>query len=506
MLQRREARTDRPHPGGRPRSAWLLPILTVALVFALAVTKVTSFDTWVHLSLGRWMVENGQIPQTNLLSHTMPERPTLDHQWLFQLGLYGAWQVGGAAGAILAKAALVAGAFAFVLATARRKGAGVLAACAVALVAALAARFRFTLRPQVAAFLLFAAYLCALQRWRHGGRRALLLLLPLQVLWANLHGSAVLGIGLLAAYAAGETLRGMLLRRHDPARPSARDLAWLWSIAVALVPLTLLNPNGVGLLTLPFSHAAAQSASGLKELLLDRAGVQWADLAGRHLFFAVLVGMGLPTLLGSLVRRNVTEIGLFVGLLVLATHSERFIGLFAIAAAPIVARNLTALFRWAAAPHRRGIVAAGAAAAMIALTACIIHWQRDTMPFGLGPDLRRLPDEELQFIQANYPDGNLFNEFEHGGYIAWRARRPVFLDSRGLLAYDPALLRAYVASWNPHVPLAASRQALARVLDDCRITLALVGRPRLRELFAADRRWRCVFQGEVAAVYARAER
>ena len=491
----------------RCRLVWL----AIGLAFALAVTKVTSFDAWVHLSLGRWMVEHLEFPRTNLLSHTMPDRPTLDHQWLFQLGLYGIWWLVGVGGAILAKAAVVAAAFGVVVATARRKGAHPLAACLLAVVAALAARFRFTLRPQVVAFLLFSLYILLLERWRDDQRRGvlsfrpLLLILPLQVLWANVHGSAIIGAALVLGYAAAQTLRSFLrqpLRRSGP--PRRHDDLLLWATGILVVQLSLASPNHFRLLALPFTHASAQSTSGLKELLLDRASIQWADLTGRHLFFTILAGVGLPAVIASLVRRDVTEAGLFLGLLGMAVMSERFIGLFAIAAAPIVARNVTLLFRHSPQATRPSLAATAATAVLlIGLTAFWIYWRRHDMPPGLGTDWRQLPAAEIQTLHAEYPDGNLFNEFEDGGTIAWLTRRPVFIDSRGMLAYEPSFFQSYVRTWDPRVPIEQSREALARLIEDRGITVALVRRTRLRRLFPTLPGWRSVFATERAEVFAR---
>ncbi len=480
--------------------------LTLALSFGLAVTKVSSYDTWVHLSLGRWMSENGRLPHANLLSHTQPDRPTHDHQWLFQAGLYGVWRVAGIDGATLVKAAIVAAAFAFALAAARRKGADIVVAAAVVIVAVGAARFRFTLRPQVVGLLLTGIYLFLLERGRGGGCRCLLILLPLQVLWANIHGSAILGCALVAAYAAAESLKRhprfqIADSRLKPAignRQSA--MLWLWAIALALLPLTLLNPHGAGILSLPFTHAAKQVTSGLKELLQDRASIAWADLGARHLCFTILAAIGLLSLVGSVLRRDITEVGLFAGTLAAALYSERFVDLFAIAAAPIAARNLTRIFDAPLRRLTRPLLASLGTAAVIGLAllgkACS---DRDT-PFGLGLAEGLFPEQEIAVIEEHHPAGNLFNEFEHGGYIYWRTRRPVFLDSRGELAYDMAFLWDYVqAVWKESASLPRWRELVERY----GLRIALVARPPLQAVLRSDDRWQQVFQGPVGAVFVR---
>jgi len=475
----------------------VLGILTIALSFALAVTKVSSYDTWVHLSLGRWMAENGQVPRANLLSYTQPERAAIDHQWLFQAGLYGLWRIGGLDAATLVKAAVVAAAFGVVLATARRKGSDFVVAAVIVLVAAGAARFRFTLRPQVVGLLLLALCAFVLECWRAGATRGLLALVPLQVVWANVHGSAILGIGLAGGFAAGETIRAALARRMADVSPAPRgrhELAWLWGVAFALVPLTLLNPGGAEILSLPFTHAGKQVASGLKELLQDRAAVAWSDLGTRHACFAVLGVATLGSLVASISRRDVTEVGLCLGALAAALFSERFIDLFAVAAAPIAARSLSTLFRRPLSRIGRPLLYALGVAALAGVAVMATAASGAAVPFGLGIADGRFPEHELAFIQEHHPAGNLFNEFEHGGYIAWRTRRPVFIDSRGMLAYEPRFFRSYVDAWE-------SRETWRELMERWHVRVALVGRRSLQAMFRADDRWEQVFQGPVCAVF-----
>lgn len=473
----------------------LLVGLTVALSFGLAVTKVSSYDTWVHLSLGRWMAEHGRLPRTNLLSHTQPERPTPDHQWLFQAGLYGVWRLAGLDGATLVKAAIVAGAFALVVATARRKGAETAIAAVVAIVAVGAARFRFTLRPQVVAMLLVALYAFVLERWRWGSVRGLLILLPLQVFWANIHGSAILGCGLGIACAAGETARALFGLKSEVENQRLK-MAWLWAGAIALLPLTLINPHGVGILSLPFTHAAKQVSWGVKELLQDRAAVAWADLGGRHVCFAILGGVALASLVASVARRDVTEVGLCLGSLVAAVYSERFIDLFAVLAAPIAARNTTIILRRPLGSIDQRALSVLSAIAVLGLAALGKVASDKSVPFGLGLAEGLFPEKEIAYIQERHPSGNLFNEFEHGGYIYWRTRRAVFLDSRGELAYDMGFLRDYIAAWT-------SRDRWRELVERYDLRVALVARRPLQAVIRSDEQWQQVFQGPVGAVFVR---
>jgi len=485
---------------------WQVLAVVAVLVALVAVTKVTSYDTWVHLSLGRWMSEHGTVVRANLLSHTMPERPVVDHQWLFQCGLYQLWRLVGIPGLVVAKALVVGAAFAVVAATALRKGATPTAAVAVALLAAYAARSRFTLRPQVVSFLLLAVYLHTLERWRQTGRWwRLFVLLPVQVLWANVHGSAVVGVALPFAYGLAEALRAALaatgLKVQPGPRKGAEAVAPL-CLSALLFMFSVWTPYGRDVLFEPFLLTRAQVVSGLRPFLLDRSPLPWSELLGGHAFFAVLVLFGLATLVGTLIRKDVTEAGLFAGLLVLAFHSQRFVGLFAIGAAPIVARNVSdAATAWLKRPRTavrggRRAVAQRVVVALVVLALMELGWRglRGEQPTGWQPPRGYLPEQEVAWVQAHAPAGNLFNEWEHGGFIAWRTGRPVFLDSRGLLAYDPELVRAYVASWT-------SGEILAELTERYELRVALVAREPLVAQFRASGRWTEVHRGPVCSVF-----
>jgi hypothetical protein len=54
------------------------------------------------------------------------------------------------------------------------------------------------------------------------------------------------------------------------------------------------------------------------------------------------------------------------------------------------------------------------------------------------------PVEAVQWIEENQPAGELFNEYNWGGYLTWHLRAyPVFVDGRTDL-YDDELLREYL--------------------------------------------------------------
>jgi hypothetical protein len=54
------------------------------------------------------------------------------------------------------------------------------------------------------------------------------------------------------------------------------------------------------------------------------------------------------------------------------------------------------------------------------------------------------PVQAVAWIEINHPDGNLFNDYNWGGYLVWELRdMPVFIDGRTDL-YDDELLTDYL--------------------------------------------------------------
>ena len=142
----------------------------------------------------------------------------------------------GCARSCLLDVLLVLLALAFATATARTSGASSRSTFLIGLLAVIAGPWGWTIRAQSAALPLFAGALWLLvDASRRGVRLRTLLVLPLLVLWANLHGSVVLGAGLTVLLGLVELVR-------------SRRLAWIPTALVVLAPLCVLaSPYGTKL-------------------------------------------------------------------------------------------------------------------------------------------------------------------------------------------------------------------------------------------------------------------
>ena len=212
------------------------PILLVSLVGIVLLTvfapSIVVGDTWLTLMAGREVVDHG-LPKTEAVTLLGQGATWTDQQWLAQVVFYAAHGLAGMRAVVLVGIALVLLALGLATSTARTSGATSRSTFLVGFLAVVAGPWGWTLRAQTTALPLFAGTLWLLvDASRRGVRRRTLLALPLLVLWANLHGSVVLGAALTTLLGVTELVR-------------TRRLAWPPIALAALAPLCVLaSPYG----------------------------------------------------------------------------------------------------------------------------------------------------------------------------------------------------------------------------------------------------------------------
>ena len=300
------------------------PILLVSLVGIVLLTvfgpSLVVGDTWLTLMAGREVVEHG-LPSTETITLLGQGATWTDQQWLAQVVFYGAHGLAGMRAVVLLDVLLVLLALAFATATARTSGASSRSTFLIGLLAVIAGPWGWTIRAQSTALPLYAAALWLLvDASRRGVRRRTLIVLPLLVLWANLHGSVVLGAGLTVLLAIVELVR-------------TRRLAWMPLALVVLAPLCVLaSPYGTKLVDYyNLMLVDAPFAPILREW-------QWSSPSGTTALFWVLavVAAGLLALRRCRSRLTVYELAVLAVTFVGAVQAVRGVIWFALACAAIL--------------------------------------------------------------------------------------------------------------------------------------------------------------------------
>lgn len=211
----------------------VLLVTGAAALMLLGVGIFVTPDTWLALVSGR-VVEEGGPPSSDSLTAWTLGRDWVDQQWLGQLALYELWRAGGLALVGFAHVVIVIGTLALALFIGRYRGGssrhvalvGLLAVMPIGIVVG-------NIRAQTFALPLFVAVLWLLSQDSRTPSRRVFWSIPLLVLWGNIHGSVIVGAGLVALAGVIALVRGL---RTDSLRSQRAHGAAL----VALVPAALL--------------------------------------------------------------------------------------------------------------------------------------------------------------------------------------------------------------------------------------------------------------------------
>ena len=438
------------------------------LLITLSVHQLCSNDIWIHLSGGRFIANTGRIPKVDPFSYGAGlSRPWLDHEWLAQVIFYWMFGCGGVKGLLLGQTGLVLlAATAGTVVAARSAGGGW--AAVVPATIGLMAYPRFFVRPEIVAFLCGSAMLLCLsgldtivaagrrsraQEGRNGLRSPAMLVAWLlaaamiQAAWANAHPSFPVGVGLCVAFAIGAVFR----RPTEPARYGPwREVWWAGAAALAALVACCANPQGMELWLHPFRQLGAsaymQGVGEWKSLFSKDVGGAW------RIVFAATAGVGL---LGFAVNRrslDVDQLLIFAGAALLPCLSYRHMGLAAFLLAPIAVCQAAQAYKTVAPPIPEVLGLSTVIVVCLALSLAAMRdrfhdAQKCARRWGLGVDEFQYPVKAVDFAAEAGLRGNLFNNYDIGGYLMWRLgpERRIFVDGRNMV-YGEEFYKQYRSS------------------------------------------------------------
>lgn len=211
-------------------------VVVVAAFAAVLITHLRSalaVDGWMALLSGRIVAQHG-LPSQDTLTVWAHGHSWVDQQWLAQVVLYELERIGGLPLVLLVHGALVTGAFAGAALLARRLGGSARSTTWVCIPVLVEYwRGAAIMRPQSFAYPLFVAVLWFLLDELQKPSWRVYLVLPLLVLWANMHGSVVVGAALVSGFAVCE-IAGSLWTRPRSVLPRSVVLLlapWLAMLA-----------------------------------------------------------------------------------------------------------------------------------------------------------------------------------------------------------------------------------------------------------------------------------
>ena len=460
----------------------LLPALVPVLVSMMS--RMVAIDLAYHVRAGELLLTTGHIPSVDTFTFSVAGKPWLDQQWGAQLLLALAYRAGGWGTVSFLRALLIGTTFTFVYLACRARGAKPAHAAALSLAGFVVALQALAMRPQLFAITLFAASVWALATRTEHPRRVWLI--PVfTVLWANLHGSFVLGpllIGLawiedllegrrseaLSLVPVGiATILGTFLTPFGP-------LVWRYAYQLAANPVVRNNVSEWAPVTIRSFGGAAFFASGLAVagyLARQEGRARWADL----LLLTVFLVLALPAV------RGIVWWSIIAPVVVAAYVRSKDPGSEDPAArqgSPLLNRLLV------------GVLLAGILLALPWWRAGSTTAMLSQAPVGLSDGVgRALPTGTRLFVSE--PWGSWF-EYALPSI-------PVFVDPR--IEIFPTTV------WNDYTEVRAGGSRWQAILDRWQIKAVVVDRedfPRLLSVMQSSTQWTAVYQDHDGVLFVRA--
>lgn len=499
--------------------AFLLPILFIFVKLSGARTLLGDGDTGWHVRTGEWILANGRVPTVDMFSFSRPGAAWFAWEWLWDVAAAMLHQRWGMPAVVLASVFVVCFSSALLFRLIRRACDNGFVAIAVTLLATGGCAIHWLARPHLFTLLFLTVTLHLTVRAREGRIGLLGWLVPLTLVWTNLHGGFFVVFLVLACYIGADLLNAAL--ESDPAlrRNYLSDLKPWLAVFAACFAVTFVNPYGWNL----HKHVI--------EYVTDPYQLQHITEFQSMNFHSPVVVYFEPLMLMSIAiafldarRRQFADVFLTMGFLHMALLAQRNLPLFAIAASPVVARGLMSAIQ---AAEGSGLASFIGRTARWFTRATVSFEETDRLPrffvtsalaialigslllltpvapgvydnkFVSTYDPKSYPEKVLPLLRAA-ESHHIFAEDEWGDYLIYQLypQKKVFIDGRSDF-YGDAFGERYLDLMNVHFDW-------QKTLDQYAIdTIVIAPRFALASTLKISRDWRVVYDDGTSLVFRR---
>lgn len=483
----------------------LLVFVFLLLIFTLAARQILDPDIWWHLKTGQHLVETRSIPHNDIFSTQFFGKEWITHEWLSEVLIYLVYRGVGFGGLIVSFALAITIGFAIAY---RRCTKGVghpYVSGAALLLGALAAAPTWGARPQVFSFLFASIFLALLDDFPGKVKRhSIWWLVPLMVLWVNMHAGFPLGIVLILLAIIGIMLNTVV--------SDGGSLAALWPrlrrlclVLLGCIAAVIVNPSGARLYSYPFETLTSQAMMKFIE--------EWRSPNFHELMFqplAVLILAVLGALALSRKRVRLSQLLMLVVTGWAALRSGRNAPFFVLVAMPLLAEHtwdwLSAQRwgQWLSLPEKREV---GADATLkmalnvlllVAAPLTLAAWRvQHSVTNQAAAEAQAFPAAAVEFMRTHPSPPPVFNEYGWGGYLIWKLPEyRVYIDGRADV-YGDAFIEEFLAT---HDGETNWQESLSK--HDVR-TVLIKPDAALASLLRQDRGWQKVFEDNQAVIFVR---
>jgi hypothetical protein len=290
-------------------------------------------STGWHLATGKWILEHGRIPQTDLFSALYPDKPWVPYEWLSDVIAASLHAVGGLKLVAVATICALAWLFALMYLECRRAGCNFIVATVLTIIGALTSSIHWLARPHI--FTFFGVFLMSrhLEKYRTGiesRKRLLITIAILMALWSNLHPAFLVGLALIVIYLVSEIATYVATAAAVRSASAERLKTFAMGLGIGFAA-TFVNPNATRMYGYIF-HYLRQSM-----VLQNTQEYMAGNLREMHaICMLILMALFVVALMAARRPLGLAPVLTFLAFGYLGLNSMRNEPLFAIIAVPLI--------------------------------------------------------------------------------------------------------------------------------------------------------------------------
>jgi hypothetical protein len=468
-------------------------VVILTLVYLIpsfqAMLPVDDPDIWWHLRVGEWIVDQRTVPDDDSFSAYGNGKPWIAYSWLFEILVYGLYKNFGLSGLLLFTVTMSLLIALAVHRLIRPGGLPLLPEAALLALTLGAMKPLMSPRPWLFSILFFAAELVVLFQVRRTGKtRALLVLPPLFILWANLHIQFLYGLIALGLLVLEAWLNLRWARDGAERDASPLPVGWLAGIALACVTAAFFTPYHYRLLgpivEYGINTGAFQNISELHPLFF-RSPADW---------FVLVLTLGAAYTLGWQRQGTIFPTLLLVTGAFLGFRAQRDTWVALLASAAILSEYRSFALSGEAFSLTKLRCVVIAASVVLGLYLIAHHRQLSESHLETAVE-QKFPVRAVHFAKSAGYSGRLYNTLDWGGYLIWSLPEiPVAMDGRTNLHGDERIARS-IATWSGRPGWDSDPESM-----QASVVIADATRP-LTSLLRTDSRFKLVYEDATALVF-----
>lgn len=392
-----------------------LIIAMTCLLFACLLNDY-DYDLYARLIVGEYFFKTGWITSKDFLSYT-PTHVWYDHEWGSSVVFYTFYKLFGNFGLILVQSITMFFTAFFVIKTQKlqEKAYPVSIFFILTFLLLYIHQNPSIVRCHMFSFMFFSMLLYFLEKTRLKNSNILWLMLPITVIWNNLHGGVVSGLGIIFLYAIGEFISKKPFKKY----------ILVFTLSSILL---LINPYGYEYLSFLIS-ANTKSRIYITE---------WMSVfANRHiLYYFTIFFIGVLSLILALdkfIKKRkieVTRTLILITTIILGMQHVKLLSLTLITTFALFYNEICRIF------NKNIIKFLNKLTLLIMFVA--IFGIPFTQPQIARTQIYKYPVKEVEFLKINNIKGNILTQFGLGSYVSFKLypNNLIYMDGRYEEVYD----------------------------------------------------------------------